>query len=593
MRRAFGNLIFERCTTEEVKLSGAGSLLKTRTDGRRRGLKTEWSLEKLLKRVPKVQCSDAESLRQKDRVKKDTEEKQPRNKKSGAQKRKNSGSAVFCCIFQSEPCSAGYPAEDGIFFLKTVRMCDPDRSDHTSNGKGEKKMDALNQAIAQISDVLWNSVLLFLLVGTGVYFSVRTRFVQVRKFKTAWNRVFGGFSLKGKKAGKDGMTSFQALATAIAAQVGTGNIAGCATALVSGGPGAIFWMWLAAFFGMATIYGEAYLAQISKRRDESGEIIGGPVYYITHAFKGTFGKALAGFFAVAVILALGFMGNMVQSNSISDAFYTAFSVPKWVMGVIVAVLAAFIFIGGISRIASFTEKVVPVMAALYLVGALVVILINIQHVPSAIASIFICAFRPDAVFGAAAGITVRKAMRYGVARGLFSNEAGMGSTPHAHAIADVENPEDQGEVAMIGVFIDTFVVLTMTALVILSSGVLEEMMSTGVVGTPVAQAAFRTGLKGFGPAFVAICLLFFAFSTIVGWYFFARQNVQYLFGKKAVVPFSLIVVVFVFLGSLLKVDLVWNLSDLFNGLMVIPNLMALIVLAGTVAKAAKGEKVEF
>ena len=217
-------------------------------------------------------------------------------------------------------------------------------------------MDALNQAIAQISDVLWNSVLLFLLVGTGVYFSVRTRFVQVRKFKTAWNRVFGGFSLKGKKAGKDGMTSFQALATAIAAQVGTGNIAGCATALVSGGPGAIFWMWLAAFFGMATIYGEAYLAQISKRRDESGEVIGGPVYYITHAFKGTFGKALAGFFAVAVILALGFMGNMVQSNSISDAFYTAFSVPKWVMGVIVAVLAAFIFIGGISRIASFTVK---------------------------------------------------------------------------------------------------------------------------------------------------------------------------------------------------------------------------------------------
>lgn len=200
-------------------------------------------------------------------------------------------------------------AGDGIFFLKTVRMCDPHRSDHTSNGKGEKKMDALNQAIAQISDVLWNSVLLFLLVGTGVYFSVRTRFVQVRKFKTAWNRVFGGFSLKGKKAGKDGMTSFQALATAIAAQVGTGNIAGCATALVSGGPGAIFWMWLAAFFGMATIYGEAYLAQISKRRDENGEVIGGPVYYITHAFKGTFGKALAGFFAVAVILALGFYGK--------------------------------------------------------------------------------------------------------------------------------------------------------------------------------------------------------------------------------------------------------------------------------------------
>lgn len=262
------------------------------------------------------------------------------------------------------------------------------------------------------------------------------------------------------------------------------------------------------------------------------------------------------------------------------------------MGVIVAVLAAFIFIGGISRIASFTEKVVPVMAALYLLGALVVILMNIQHVPSAVASIFIGAFRPDAVFGAAAGITVRRAMRYGVARGLFSNEAGMGSTPHAHAIADVENPEDQGEVAMIGVFIDTFVVLTMTALVILSSGVLEEMMNAGIVGTPVAQAAFRTGLKGFGPAFVAVCLLFFAFSTIVGWYFFARQNVQYLFGKSSRSVFDdrrCVCVPGIPAESRSRMEPVRP----FNGLMVIPNLMALIVLAGTVAKAAKGEKVEF
>ena len=469
------------------------------------------------------------------------------------------------------------------FFLKTVRMCDPHRSDHTSNGKGEKKMDALNQAIAQISDVLWNSVLLFLLVGTGAYFSVRTRFVQVRKFKTAWNRVFGGFSLKGKKAGKDGMTSFQALATAIAAQVGTGNIAGCATALVSGGPGAIFWMWLAAFFGMATIYGEAYIAQISKRRDESGEVIGGPVYYITHAFKGTFGKALAGFFAVAVILALGFMGNMVQSNSISDAFYTAFSVPKWVMGVIVAVLAAFIFIGGISRIASFTEKVVPVMAALYLVGALVVILINIQHVPSAIASIFICAFRPDAVFGAAAGITVRKAMRYGVARGLFSNEAGMGSTPHAHARAVVKNPHCQGLAAMISVFIDTFIVLNLTVFSILTT----NSLSSGKDGIMLTQYAFSTVFGSFGDIFIAVCLLFFAFSTILGWHFFGAINVKHLFGVKATKIYSLIVVIFIIVGSTLKVDLVWSLADFFNGLMVIPNALALLALSGVVAKICK------
>ena len=452
-------------------------------------------------------------------------------------------------------------------------------------------MEFVTKVVECVNTFLWDYALLILLLGAGIIYSFSLKFIQIRKFGAGMKALFGNFSLHGGK-GENGLSSFQALTTAIAAQVGTGNIAGAATAIASGGPGAIFWMWVSAFFGMATIYAEAVMAQHT-RKLENGHYVGGPVYYIKYVFKGRFGKFLAGFFSVAIILALGFMGNMVQSNSISDAFYTAFSVPKWVMGVIVAVLAAFIFIGGISRIASFTEKVVPVMAALYLVGALVVILINIQHVPSAIASIFICAFRPDAVFGAAAGITVRKAMRYGVARGLFSNEAGMGSTPHAHAIADVENPEDQGEVAMIGVFIDTFVVLTMTALVILSSGVLEEMMSTGVVGTPVAQAAFRTGLKGFGPAFVAICLLFFAFSTIVGWYFFARQNVQYLFGKKAVVPFSLIVVVFVFLGSLLKVDLVWNLSDLFNGLMVIPNLMALIVLAGTVAKAAKGEKVEF
>ena len=307
-------------------------------------------------------------------------------------------------------------------------------------------MEQLTKIVSEINGFLWGMYCLIpLLCGVGIYFTLKLDFIQIRRFGLAVKSTFGGLTLHGERAGKQGMSSFQSLATAIAAQVGTGNLAGAATAIAMGGPGAIFWMWLAAFFGMATIYGEAYLAQISKRRDESGEVIGGPVYYITHAFKGTFGKALAGFFAVAVILALGFMGNMVQSNSISDAFYTAFSVPKWVMGVIVAVLAAFIFIGGISRIASFTEKVVPVMAALYLVGALVVILINIQHVPSAIASIFICAFRPDAVFGAAAGITVRKAMRYGVARGLFSNEAGMGSTPHAHAIADVENPEDQGE----------------------------------------------------------------------------------------------------------------------------------------------------
>ena len=464
-------------------------------------------------------------------------------------------------------------------------------------------MDKAAKVVDQMSGFVWNNILLFVLLGAGLYFTVRTGFVQIRHFGRAWNRVFGDFSLSGSKAGKDGMSSFQALATAIAAQVGTGNIAGCATAIVGGGPGAIFWMWLAAFFGMATIYGEACLAQATKVVDKNGEVTGGPVYYITKAFKGGFGKFLAAFFSVAIILALGFMGNMVQSNSISDAFKTAFGVPAWIIGIAVAVIAAFIFLGGIGRIASFTEKCVPIMAALYLIGGLIILIINYKNVPGAFASIFTCAFNPAAIAGGAGGIVVREAIRRGVSRGLFSNEAGMGSTPHAHAIAKVDKPQDQGEVAMIGVFIDTFVVLTMTALVILSTGVLDgrygsnnEQIVDGVkkafTGTAVAQAAFADGFSSIGPKFVALCLLFFAFSTIIGWYFFARQNIKYLFGDKAIVPFTIIVVICIFCGSLLKVDLVWNLSDLFNALMVLPNILALLFLGGKIAKFAKGDKVE-
>ena len=465
--------------------------------------------------------------------------------------------------------------------------------------KFTETMDKAAKVVDNMSGFVWNNILLFVLLGAGLYFTIRTGFVQIRHFGRAWNRVFGDFSLSGSKAGKDGMSSFQALATAIAAQVGTGNIAGCATAIVGGGPGAIFWMWLAAFFGMATIYGEACLAQATKITDKNGEVTGGPVYYITKAFGGAFGKFLAGFFAVAIILALGFMGNMVQSNSISDAFKTAFGVPAWIIGIVVAVIAAFIFLGGIGRIASFTEKCVPIMAALYLLGGLIILIINIKNVPGAFASIFTGAFTPEAVVGGGAGIAVREAIRRGVSRGLFSNEAGMGSTPHAHAIAKVDKPQDQGEVAMVGVFIDTFVVLTMTALVILSTGVVEVGTKFGFgkdnvnfTGTAVAQKAFEHGFGGLGPKFVALCLLFFAFSTIIGWYFFARQNVKYLFGDKAIVPFTVIGIICIFCGSLLKVDLVWNLSDLFNALMVLPNIFALLFLGGKIAKFAKGDKVE-
>ena len=448
-------------------------------------------------------------------------------------------------------------------------------------------MHLIESIVGIVNTVLWDYALLFLLVATGIFFTVRLGFVQIRRFGEGLRRLFGGFSMSGKKAGKEGMSSFQALTTAIAAQVGTGNITGCATALYSGGPGAIFWMWLSAFFGMATIYSEAVLAQRFRTTDADGHVTGGPLYYIRAAFRGKFGKFLSGFFAIAIILALGFMGNMVQSNSIGDAFYTAFGIPKLAVGVVVAVIAAFIFLGGVRRIASFTEKIVPIMAFFYIVGCIIILCINHATLLSALRSIFVCAFDPQAVFGGALGLSMREAMRYGVARGLFSNEAGMGSTPHAHAMAKVEKPQDQGVIAMMGVFIDTFIVLTLTALVILSSGMLQPVNGP-LQGTALAQAAFNAAFGSFGNAFVAICMLFFAFSTIIGWYFFGEVNVKALFGKTAAKGYAVIVVVFIVVGSVQKVDLVWNLSDMFNGLMVLPNLIGLLALSGLVVKITRG-----
>lgn len=440
-------------------------------------------------------------------------------------------------------------------------------------------MDQLTALVSSVNSVLWGPFCLIpLLVGAGIYFSLRLRFVQVRRFGRAWHAVFGNVRLFGDKADKEGMSSFQSLATAVAAQVGTGNLAGVATAIAMGGPGAIFWMWLAAFFGMATISVEAILAQLYRREGRDGHVSGGPAYYITY---GLHCKPLAVFFSVMIIFALGFIGNMVQSNSIAGAFEVAFGIPSWIVGVICALIAAFIFIGGISRIAATTEKIVPVMAVFYLLGGLFVLIGFYDQIIPALKSIFIGAFNPSAATGGVIGATVKEAIRYGVARGLFSNEAGMGSTPHAHAMAKVKYPAQQGLVAMMGVFIDTFVVLNMTAIVILATGVLDGK-TTGIALT---QNAFQNGMGVFGLSFVAICLFFFAFSTIIGWYFFALQNVKFLFGPRAVRPYQLGVVFFVFLGSVLHVNLVWELADLFNGLMVIPNLIALIGLFKYAAKA--------
>ena len=443
-------------------------------------------------------------------------------------------------------------------------------------------MTIFTAAIEQASDILWNSLLLFLLVGTGVFFTIRLRGVQLRRFGEGFHRVFGNFTLRGKKADDQGMSSFQALATAIAAQVGTGNITGCATALVSGGPGALFWVWVSAFFGMATIYAEAVLAQ-RYRTTVNGKVTGGPAYYIRAAFKGTFGKVLAGVFSVLIILALGFMGNMVQSNSIGDAFHNAFGMSHLAVGIVVAVIAAFIFLGGVQRIAAVTEKIVPIMAAFYIVGCVVILVINYKTLPNAFTQIFVLAFNPQAMAGGVAGVTVQQAMRFGVARGLFSNEAGMGSTPHAHALAKVNHPREQGAVAILGVFIDTFVVLTLTGLVLITSGLIPE----GLTGTALTQAAFSQAFGGFGPVFIAICMFFFAFSTIIGWYFFGQSNFKALFGEKALPVYSVIVVVFILVGSTLKVDLVWAMADFFNGLMAVPNLLALLALSGVVAAIDK------
>ena len=438
-------------------------------------------------------------------------------------------------------------------------------------------MDWIMRVVNGINTFLWDFALLFLLCGAGVYFTVRLRFVQVRKFGAGMKAVFGSIRLRGERANEDGMSSFQSLTTAIAAQVGTGNIAGAATAIAAGGPGAIFWMWVSAFFGMATIFAEATLAQQFKTRVE-GEVTGGPVYYIRAFFTGKFGKFLAGFFSVAIICALGFMGNMVQSNSIGASFQAAFGIHPLIVGILVAAVAGFIFLGGAQRISAVTEKIVPIMAVFYVLGSLTILVVNHRHLLTAFQQIFVLAFSPQAIAGGIVGATLEKAVRYGVARGLFSNEAGMGSTPHAHARAKVKHPCEQGVVAMIGVFIDTFVVLTLTALVILTTGAL----SSGKDGVELAQQAFNSVFGSFGNGFIAICMLFFAFSTIIGWYFFGEVNVRHLFGKKAVKPYAALVVLFIVLGSVMKVQLVWNLSDLFNGLMVIPNLIGVLALSGVV-----------
>ncbi len=479
------------------------------------------------------------------------------------------------------------------------------------------KLDAaLYPAVCSVNTYLSNYILVFLLVAVGLWYSIKTRFVQVRCFGEGMRRVFGNLTLNGKKH-DSGMSSFQALATAIAAQVGTGNIVGASGAILTGGPGAIFWMWVIAFFGMATIYAEATLAIKTRIKAADGTIHGGPVYYITTAFKGGFGKFLATLFAVAIILALGFMGCMVQSNSIGECFQTAFGIPSWIVGVALVIICGIIFLGGVQRLAAVTEKIVPIMAAIFLLGGLVILIFRaifllgglvilifrIRYVPATFGMIFKYAFEPQAIVGGSFGYAIKQAISQGAKRGLFSNEAGMGSTPHAHAQANVKDPHEQGVVAMIGVFIDTFVVLTLNALVIICTlYTADGPLANGYVGdvtsvlskTNLAQTAFGSVMgASLGAKFVAICLFFFAFSTVLSWNLFGKINAIWLFGKKnpkaCTVIYTLIALVFILMGTMMSNDLVWELTDMFNNLMVIPNVIALFALTKMVVGGAESK----
>lgn len=453
--------------------------------------------------------------------------------------------------------------------------------------------------VVNINNYLSSYILVVLLVAVGLWYTIKTRFVQIRYFGAGLKKVFGDLSLKGGKRDQ-GMSSFQALATAIAAQVGTGNIIGASGAILTGGPGAIFWMWVIAFLGMATIYAEATLAQ-KTRVVKDGEIYGGPVYYISAAFKGGFGKFLSCFFAVAIILALGFFGCMVQSNSIGSTIETAFGIPAWIAGAVLVLICGFIFLGGMQRLASVCEKIVPIMAAIFLAAGVIVLVFRAKYVPATFGMIFKYAFTPQAIIGGTFGAAIKAAVSQGAKRGLFSNEAGMGSTPHAHAQAMVPHPHDQGIVAMAGVFIDTFVVLTLNALVIISTlytvdGPLNACgaaaASTVLTKANLAQTAFGVVFgEKIGAMFVAICLFFFAFSTILGWNMFGKINVVYLFGEKRAKTstkiYTVIALVFIFLGTLMSNDLVWELTDAFNYLMVIPNAIALFAMTKVVTGSLK------
>lgn len=436
-------------------------------------------------------------------------------------------------------------------------------------------MDLFQHIINYTNILFWDYFLIYLLLFCGIFFTFSLKFIQVRKLSLS---IF-----KNDTKSNNGISPFSALMTSISAQVGTGNIAGVSLAIVCGGPGAIFWMWVSAFFGMATIFAEATLAQKFKKITPNG-VTGGPAYYIQNAL----GKGVSKLFAFTAILGLGIIGCIVQSNSIALSFSTAFNLNPLSIGIILALLSSIVFLGGIKRLSSVTEKLVPIMAIFYIIGALVVIFTNRHNIFPSFIDILTLAFKPVSIAGGAVGISVKSAVRHGICRGLFSNEAGMGSTPHAHALASASHPAKQGLVAIFGVFIDTFIILNLTAFVILTTFEnFSALLSTNLTGVALAQYAFSQVLGSFGSYFIAICMFFFGFSSILGLYLFGEINFKYIFGTKHINRYTFTIIFSIILGSVLNISLVWNLVDLLNGFLVIPNVISLLILAPIVIKLAK------
>jgi AGCS family alanine or glycine:cation symporter len=418
--------------------------------------------------------------------------------------------------------------------------------------------------------------MLILLVGTGIYLTFALRGLQFRGLIYSLKLAF--IEKSDKQSGEGDISHFQALMTALAATVGTGNIAGVATAIASGGPGALFWMWITGLFGMSTKYAEAVLAVKYRETGKSGEMNGGPMYYISN---GLGWKWLGCVFAILAAVAAFGIGNMVQSNSVAEVVYSNFGISTTVTGIVMAVATALVILGGIKSISNVTQILVPIMIVVYVIGLSIVLIINFSAIPETFSLVLTHAFTPTAASGGFAGALIKDTIRLGVARGVFSNESGLGSSPIAAAAARTENPVQQALVSMTQTFIDTIVVCSFTGFAIISTGV----WTNGETGATLTSSAVSSALPGqWGGMIVAVCLIFFAYSTILGWSYYGEKSMVFLFGERLVIPYRIVFCIFVLIGAVSHLDLVWNIADVFNGLMAVPNLIGLILLSGVVIR---------